>query len=218
MKMQLCPDTLARLCHREFIQLFAVNYRSPLFVREFIARYDTAIRQTVAVALRGGESYLPQRLQPTPDETVNEIYCLLFRQNCRALRCFQGRHENAIFAYLHTVCLNYVRNQRRDEARKQGFIRPASYAQPEERATGFSSGEAEWRLLEDRIRVELRRAFRSGNACRNFIIFKLRFLYGYQYHEIARIKALGLSRGGVGNAASRLRVWLHREFAGGGLA
>lgn len=218
MKTQHCPDTLAQLGHREFIQLFVADSRSHLLVREFIARYDAMIRQTVAAALRRGAAYSYQHLQPTLEESVNEIYCLLFRRNCRALRRFQGRHENAIFAYLRTVCLNLVRNQRRDEARKHGFIRPASYAKPDERAAGFSADAVEWRLLEDRIRVELRRAFRTGSACRNFIIFKLRFLYGYQYHEIARIKALGLSRGGVGNAAARLRAWLHREFAGGSIA
>ena len=111
-----------------------------------------------------------------------------------------------------------MRNQRRDEARKHGFIQPAPVANWEERAVSVSAGEAEWRLLEDRIRLQLRRSCRAGHACRDFIIFKLRFLYGYQYHEIARIKALGLSCGGVGNAATRLRTWLHREFAGGRLA
>lgn len=218
MKMQLCTDTLARLGHREFIQLFAADSSSYPLIREFFARYDAVIRQAVAAAWRRGAACSYQRLQPTLEETVNEIYRLLFRRNCQALRRFQGRHENAIFAYLHTVCVNLVRNQRRDETRKHGFIRPMFYARPDERSAGFSAEALEWRLLEDRIRLQLRRSCRAGSACRNFIIFKLRFLYGYQYHEIARIKALGLSRGGVGNAAARLRIWLQREFAGGRLA
>ena len=39
---------------------------------------------------------------------------------------------------------------------------------------------------------EFIRWFRAGCAPRNFIIFELRFLYGYRHQEIARIKALGL--------------------------
>jgi len=226
MKILPCPGALAQLGHREFIQMFVVDSRSQPLVREFLARYDPVIRQTVTNVLRRNAAAL--RFKPTLDESVNEIYCLLFRGNCQALRCFHGRYENAIYAYLRTISLNLMRNQLRDEARKHGFIQrrfipelaPVSTDDlPAERPDVFfagavlKSGVVEGHQLEERIRIKLRQSFRAATAYRNFIIFKLRFLYNYQCHEIARIQALALDSRGVANTAFRIRKRLHREFA-----
>lgn len=62
--------------------------------------------------------------------------------------------------------------------------------------------------MEEAVRASLRPAFRHANVNRNFIIFKLHFLYGYRSHEIANIKGLGLSEKGIGNTANRIRRWL----------
>jgi DNA-directed RNA polymerase specialized sigma24 family protein len=227
MKAQFSYHELAQLSHREFIQLFVADSRSPLLAREFMARYDSVIRQAVAKAWQRFTT--SKRLLFMLDESVSEIYSLLLRRNCRALRRFCSEHENAIFVYLRIISLNLVRNQIRDEARRHGFIQrpffpePIEYAdasQTEEAAgfivaAGSKPGTVEWSPLEDLIRVKFRQLFSAAKAHRNFIIFKLRFLHGYQYQEIARIKALELSSHGVANTAFSIRKQLRREFAKG---
>jgi hypothetical protein len=76
----------------------------------------------------------------------------------------------------------------------------------------IAGGEsAENKALEHLVRASFRLVFRDAKVNRNFIIFKLHFLYGYYGHEIARIKGLGLSERGVNVTADRIRQWLRQE-------
>jgi len=207
--------TLAQLSHAELIRVLAENPQNHVVMQEFLARYDALIRRKVAGAMLvktapagcEGRSFFI-------DDVVNEVYCRLFRRDCRALRACKNRYQHSFLAYLRAICLNVARNHMRNEARKHDFFPRDSFSEPIEQAN-FSAGAVEWRLLEDGIRVKFCRSFRAGCAHRNFIIFKLRFLYGYQHQEIARIKALGLGSQGVANTAVRIRKRLLKEFTNG---
>ena len=56
-----------------------------------------------------------------------------------------------------------------------------------------------------------RQASFTQHLDRNLIIFKLHFIFGYHYDEIARIKSLGLGESGVGNTIARLKHRFQNE-------
>jgi DNA-directed RNA polymerase specialized sigma24 family protein len=227
MQLQFSDRPCAQLSHQELIRSLATDPQDRPVVQEFLSRYDGLIRQTAARAInKSAVAVYREAGQLMIDDAVNETYCRLFQGDCRRLRAFRSRYENSIYAYLQTICTNVVRNQVRDDWRRNGPGKMRSLDEMEQllgawpgdapSASAFAireSDDGERRILEQKILAALRRAFRDANVYRNFIIFKLHFLYGYHCHEIARIKALGLGVSGVGNTVDRIRQWLRREFA-----
>jgi RNA polymerase sigma factor (sigma-70 family) len=229
MQSRALDSALAKLSHRELLRTLAEHPSYCPLVREFIARYDPRIRQNIVHAMqRRMVTATPAALKPLIDDAVNETYYRLFRSNCRALRQFRCHYENAIFAYLRSICRNTVsllmRRKswnpvdfslwsieeliEREKCRSKHKLRaisPAAYAT-------MAEENEECKQLEQIIRTGFLNAFCARHVNRNFIIFKLHFLYGYHLHEIAHIKALGLSVSGVTNTAVRIRRWLRREF------
>jgi len=215
--------TLAPLPHDELIRLLVANPRGAAVAREFILRYDHCIRQTItSAAFKWMATAGYERVQTMIEDLVNETYCRLFQNECHVLRAFKSRYENSIFAYLRTIALSVMSNQMRDYRRKQAFEQLQAFADaPEDQngklgMLGADFGGAatqivERKSLEHMVRAGFRAAFRDANINRNFIIFKLHFLYGYHSREIARIKGLGLSERGIGNTADRIRQWLRQN-------
>jgi len=220
-------EALAKLPHKELILALVERPSCCNLVREFISRYDPFIRQTIARAIRARMTTATYAvIQPLVEDAANETYYRLFRFNCRALRRFRCRYENAIFAYLRTICRNVVSLQMRDgwwshagfslwsidammENCRDELTRRA--AAPAIYATRAEAND-ECQRLEQMIRAGFFQTFCAKHVKRNFIIFKLHFLYGYHLREIANIKALGLSVSGVANTTDRIRRWLRREY------
>ncbi|MDZ7288908.1 MAG: hypothetical protein ONB44_04030 [candidate division KSB1 bacterium] len=190
-----------------------------------MARYDSVIRQAVTSALYKKMTTAGyEDIQAMIEDAVGETYCRLFQNNCRVLRRFKCRHENSIFAYLRIIALRVVSNQMRTYRRKYAMQKLQSLEAFEEkcnkqiagcgwkssRLVDLAAQSVECKVFEQMVRASLRLAFRDANVNRNFIIFKLHFLYGYHDHEIARIKGLGLSARGVGNTTDRIRHWLRQ--------
>lgn len=227
MQSHALDDALAQLSHKELILALAERPSCCALVREFIARYDPVIRQAITSAVRARiATTVYTALQPLIEDAVNETYYRLFRYNCRALRRFRCRYENAIFAYLRTICRNTVSLQMRHEWWSQANVSLWSIDEMMEKCRGEFAPRAvsaatystraeeshECQRLEQMIRTGFLQTFCAKHAKRNFIIFKLHFLYGYHLHEIANIKAFGLSVSGVANTTDRIRRWLRREF------
>ncbi len=217
---------LAALLHNELIHLLVANPRCEAVAREFILRYDRCVRQTIAAAIykwMAAAGY--ERVQTMIEDLVNETYCRLFQNDCQVLRAFKGRYENSIFAYLRTIALSVVSNQMRLYHRQQALEQLHAFDGAPEKLDGTPGNDeasisdfgvaamqaAECQSLEQTVYAGFHAAFRDVNVNRNFIIFKLHFLYGYRSHEIARIKGLGLSERGIGNTADRIRQWLRQN-------
>jgi DNA-directed RNA polymerase specialized sigma24 family protein len=228
MKTQTSDRTIAQLSHQELVRLLAANPQNRLAAREFISRYDMIIRQTVAHAIH--KRYIvvrPEFIQNMIEDAVNDTYCRLFQRDCQALKAFHCRYENSIFAYLQSICLNMIRNQDRNDRRRPCLAQMQSIELVDEksgkrlaeggsvgsRANGGETEKAEFKIQEQMIRADFIHSFRATQANRNFIIFKLHFVYGYRFHEIACIKSLGLGESGVGNTANRIRHWLREQYA-----
>jgi len=228
MKTRAAARPLAEMPHNELIRLFLANPQNQALANEFIARYEEVIRQTATQAIYNEkENFFYKTARLMIDDAVSETYFRLLQNGCQALRAFKGHYENSIFSYLRAVTFSVVRNQlrvhRRQNAFGQMYSLDALVAKPNgglahRGSTPYDSGSLENRLancqfVEQKIRASLRRTIRGANVNRNFIIFKLRFLYNYHSHEIARIKGLGLTARGVNNTTDRIRQYLRQKNA-----
>jgi len=229
MKTPTAERPLERIPHDELIRLFFTDPQNQVLANEFMARYDAVIRQTVANVLYKRKAPIGYKArQPMIEDIVSETYCRLLQNDCQVLRSFKCRYANSIFSYLRTIAFSVASNQLRSYGRQKAFGALPSLDEIKDRyESGWgeasltlppgettASQEAERKSTEERCRENFRLAFRDAKVNRNFIIFKLHFLYGYHSEEIAHIKGLGLSGRGVGNMADRMRRHLRTGNSG----
>lgn len=214
-------EVLKRLTHQELVQSLAKAPRSRLLQNEFVARYKDYIRQTVARAVYDmGKTRASGILREMTEDLVNEVFYRVFRNDCRVLRGVEAHYESSIFAYLRVMCLNMVRNFIRDHFTKEPLaLCRAALAWNQEGETpnlleqmpGEEEQERAAHIHEAALcaaEVWSKQVSFAQNMDRNLLVFKLHFLYGYHYDEIARIKGLGLGESGVGNTIARLKYRL----------
>jgi|GEM_PF-5200737 len=213
---------LEKIPHDELIRLLAADPQNRVLAHEFVCRYDEVIRQTVAHEIYKRKANGGAMIHPHLEEAVGETYLRLFRYGAQALHKFEGRHPNAIFVYLRTIAYRVVSNHYRDCMRHNVREAAQPFDEFEEKnyagAAVAAAGDAfsphrhaERKSIEALVRENFCRTFRRVNVNRNFIIFKLHFLYGYQAGEIACLKGLGLSERSIGNTTDRMRQWLRQN-------
>lgn len=217
--MPIAERPLENIPHDELIRLLATDPQNRVLAHEFVCRYDDTIRQTVAHEIYKRKANGGELIHPHLEDAVSETYVRLFRDGAQALRRFEGRHANAIFVYLRTIAYRVVSNYYRDLMRHN--VRETSEPLDEMAAasgdgelplfTGDAARRVERRSSEAVLRANFRHAFRDVNVNRNFIIFKLHFIYGYHASEIARLKGLGLSERSISNTTDRMRLWLKQN-------
>lgn len=147
---------------------------------------------------------------PSPaliDDLVQDTYLRLCRNNCRSLRDFEARHDEAIFGYLKviatSVALDYFRarasQKRRDEVEDDGNNPEAAIA----------SSSIEHSTLLD----ELDRHLTSSESDRDRTIFWLYYRQGYTAKDIAAMPGFGLTQKGVESCIYRLTQSLKSAVA-----
>lgn len=219
-------DMIKHLSHQDLVQSLAKAPRSRLLQNEFVARYQAYIQQTVERAVFDlGKPRASGILHEMAEDIVNEVFYRVFRNDCRVLRGVEAQYESSIFAYLRTMCLNMVRNFVRDHFTKEplAYCRTSlalNEAGEPQSALEQIPGEEEGRRVADMHEASLcaaelwsKQTSFAQNMDRNLLIFKLHFIYGYHYDEIARIKGLGLGESGVGNTIARLKYRLQNTAA-----
>lgn len=218
------PNALTQMKHQTLVQELTRTPHNRLVQNEFISRYAPYIRHTVSQAIYAvGHLNYCDRLRDMVDDIVNEIFYRLFRNGCRVLTGAELQYESSIFAYLRTMCQNMVRNYVRDYFSHEPLAHPRPHADRNEAETSFSFIEdlpeeeraTPWATMPEACSyaaaVWRKRASFAQHMNRNLLIFKLHFIYGYHYDEIARIKGLGLGESGVGNTIARLKHRLQNE-------
>ena len=220
----LTRNALAQLNHQALVQELARAPHNRHVQNEFISRYEPYIRHTVAQAIYavGTVSYCDQMRDMT-DDLVNEIFYRLFRNRCRVLAGAALQYDSSIFAYLRSMCHNMVRNYVRDYFSREPLAHPLARAGRKDDETAFTlieelpgeeSGALGHALPEAcsyAATIWRKQASFAQHMNRNLLIFKLHFIYGYHYDEIACIKGLGLGESGVGNTIARLKHRLQNE-------
>lgn len=215
MKALVVEGHLEKTPHNELVRMLAANPSNRELVREFVLRYDTAIRSAAAREIYKRRKSSRGVLHLEIEDAVSETYVRLFRNEAKALREFRGHYPNSIFAFLRmityrTISIYYralhnenfqslVETEDRDEA---PCLADTSLA---------ANHDTERQSLEAIIRRYLHQIFRPVYVNRNFIICKLHLFYGYRADEIACIKGLGLSEHSINNTSHRVRQLLKRK-------
>jgi DNA-directed RNA polymerase specialized sigma24 family protein len=220
----LTRETLAQMKHQALVQALAHAPHNRLVQNEFVARYEPYLRRTInqAIYTCGTLRYCEQ-MRGLIDDVVNEIFYRVFRNDCRVLQGAALQYESSIFAYLRAMCQNMVRNYVRDyfsheplahgyaPAERQDEELPGDFIEqiPAEEEPPQFFGVAE--ACDQAADLWRKQASFAEHMDRNLLIFKLHFIHGYHYDEIARIKGLGLGESGVGNTIARLKLRLQNE-------
>jgi RNA polymerase sigma-70 factor (ECF subfamily) len=132
------------------------------------------------------------------DDLVQETYMRLCKDNFRALRDFEHRHTDALFAYMRVVATSAALDHFRSLAtlKRQGEI-------ADDEATNEAAVSP--RVIEDRAHLKQLEAFlASTQSERDCSIFWLYYKQGFTAPEIARIPHLGLTQKGVESCIFRL--------------
>jgi RNA polymerase sigma-70 factor (ECF subfamily) len=169
---------------------------------EFVHRFQPLIASTVIrVARRYGT--------PTPaltDDLIQETYLRICRNNCKTLRDFEAKHEDAIFGLLKviaaSVALDYFRSRM---TQKRKLEMPDDGV---ERDSSVSSSQAEHTLLREIERC----VDRIVENQRDRAIFRFYYRQGYSARDIAALPGMGLSAKGVESCLYRVTEALRREL------
>ncbi len=215
---------IAAMSHQTLVQALTRAPKNRTVQNEFISRYEPYIRTVVTQRIYAlGKLSYSEQMRDMADDVVNEVFYRLFRNECRVLANADLRYESSIFAYLRSMCRNMVRNYVRDYFSRDPLAHtytPTSWKEEETSGTLVEQMPAEEKSQQEEFISEAcsyaadlwrRQASFAGNMDRNLIIFKLHFVYGYHYDEIARIKGLGLGESGVGNTIARLKHRFQNE-------
>ena len=170
----------------------------------FVARFQPLIASNVSRVVRRYGNPSPALV----DDLIQETYLRLCRDNCHALRKFQGECDESIFGYLKviatSVALDHFRaratHKRREEVENDGSHRePATSADAIERSALLHQ-------MED--------CLASTESERDRAIFWLYYRQGYTTRDIASMPDLGLSQKGVESCIYRLTQSLRSTLAG----
>jgi RNA polymerase sigma-70 factor (ECF subfamily) len=173
----------------------------------FVQRFQPLIASGVARVVRRYGGANPALV----DDLIQETYLRLCRDNCRSLREFRAKHDEAIFGYLKviatSVALDYFRaratHKRRGEVEDDGTNPEASISA----ATIEQSA-----LLE-----ELDQRLEASETYRDRTIFWLYYRQGYSASDIAALPHVSLSKKGVESCIHRLTQALRTALSGGGV-
>ena len=168
----------------------------------FVARFQPLIASNVSRVVRRYGNPSPALV----DDLIQETYLRLCRDNCHALRKFQGECDESIFGYLKviatSVALDHFRaratHKRREEVENDGSHRePATSADAIERSALLHQ-------MED--------CLASTESERDRAIFWLYYRQGFTAEEIAAMTGAGLSPKGVESALRRVTKWVRAEI------
>lgn len=141
------------------------------------------------------------------DDLVQETYLRLCRDDCRALRDFQARHDEAIFGYIKVIAVSVAL----DHFRARTTLKRGPEAEEPEAVleASVSPGSIEHAALLNQIEERLR----STETERDCTVFWLYYRQGFTAKDISAIPSVGLSAKGVESCIYRLTRALRELIA-----
>ena len=172
--------------------------------REFVARFQPLIASVILRTIRRyGESN-----SSLADDLVQETFLRLCKDDCKALRQFEQRHEDAIFGYLKVVAASVAMDHFRGlSAQKRLGDRRA---EPEEVIDLHVStpANAEQTLMLREIDQCIERV---SDSKRDQTIFWLYYQQGFTAKDIAQLPRIGLTAKGIESCLYRLTKAVRQE-------
>ena len=172
--------------------------------KDFVQRFQPLIASSVARVTRRYNAPNPALI----DDLVQETYLRLCKDNCRLLREFVPRHDEAIFGYLKVVAASVALDYFRGRATQKRVAEVGSDGTEGEAITSSSSTE------QNALLNELEGILTSSESERDCTIFWLYFRQGYTAKDIAAMPHFGLSQKGVESCIHRLTESLRTAVTG----
>lgn len=181
---------------------------------EFVRRYHPVIRAKVAKTFNRKAREVRECGHMFPDDLIEDltqnVYIRLVGEKSRAIKQFEGLHENSIYQYLGIISTNVVLDYFReakalkrpkvtisiDEIEEGGgvIMGPAGKPTPDPNSTFF----------REEIEAALKRAVTGRHRERDLAIFKLRFYEQMTLEEIRQMLQLDLSPISIGSILNRI--------------
>jgi RNA polymerase sigma-70 factor, ECF subfamily len=174
--------------------------------REFVARFQPLIASVILRTIRRyGESN-----SSVADDLVQETFLRLCKDNCKALRQFEQRHEDAIYGYLKVVAASVTMDHFRGLSAQKRL--GDKLAEPEEvidmHVSTPANAEQALMLREINECVE-----RVSDSKRDQTIFWLYYQRGFTANDIAQLPSIGLTAKGIESCLYRLTKAVREEVS-----
>jgi RNA polymerase sigma-70 factor, ECF subfamily len=170
----------------------------------FVRRFQPLIASSVSRVVRRYGVPSPALI----DDLVQETYLRLCRDNCRTLRDFEARHDEAIFGYLKVIAASVALDHFRARTTQKRGAEVANDGTEHEASTSSSTIERATLLKE------LEQQLASSENERDCTIFWLYYRQGYTAKDIAAMPHLGLTQKGVESCIYRLTQSLRSAVIG----
>jgi RNA polymerase sigma-70 factor, ECF subfamily len=173
----------------------------------FVRRFQPLIASSVSRVVRRYGTHNPALV----DDLCQETYLRLCKENCRSLREFEARHDEAIFGYLKviatSVALDHFRTRTSQKRRSE----------VEDDGTNIEASVPESGIERATLLQQLERQLASTETERDRTIFWLYYRQGYTARDIAAMPQLGLTQKGVESCIYRLTQALRSAVLGSAL-
>lgn len=186
------------------------------FVRRFHQTIRSSVMRTFHRMAKGEVDRGPQFTDEHSEDLVQSVYAKLVEDDMRALRQFEGSHDDSIYQYLVIISVNVVRDLFREtKAQKRPKI---SYSldqmiednegpPPDDIISGLDGlpiGRSQASFTTEEIERALNRTIRDKNRDRDLLIFQLRFYQGMKLDEIARVLGPDVTSAKIGAILNRM--------------
>lgn len=185
------------------------------FVRRFHQTIRSSVMRTFHRMAKGEADRLPQFPDEHSEDLVQSVYAKLVEDNMRALRQFEGSHDDSIYQYLVIISVNVVRDLFREiKAQKRPKV---SYSLDQllegegpplkdviSGLDGLPIGRTHASFTSEEIERALNKAIRDKNRDRDLLIFQLRFYQGMKLDEIARVLGPDVTSAKIGAILNRM--------------
>ena len=169
----------------------------------FIARFQPLIASSVLRVVRGYGVSDPSLV----DDLIQETYLRLCKDNCRSLREFESRHDEAIFGFLKVTATNIARDYFRARATEKR--RAEVEAKVDDPEPWISSRDVEQSVLMSELNSHLA----ASESERDRTIFWLYYRQGFTAKDIAQMIGGELSESGVESCIYRITRTLRDTVA-----
>ena len=192
---------------------------------EFCHRFD---RQIWLITFRECKNKIDRHSRNQFDQIVQDlvqdVYCRLVENNCKALRNYVGQSENAIYVYLSRIAQNVVNNyvikmsaQKRPKIDRSLTELVENHGDKHMHLSSQTvidepDEELQAEELIEEIENILDDCLTGPDKYRNKLIFKLFFFDGFSANDIAKNFGFRLSPKRVGNILSDLKRIIRREL------
>jgi RNA polymerase sigma-70 factor (ECF subfamily) len=170
----------------------------------FVRRFQPLIASSVSRVVRRYGNPSPALV----DDLCQETYLRLCKDNCRSLREFEAKHDEAIFGYLKVIATSVAL----DHFRARGSQKRR--AEVEDDGTNVEASVSSSAIEHSTLLQQLEHQLASTETERDRTIFWLYYRQGYTARDIAAMPQLGLTQKGVESCIYRLTQTLRSAIVG----